>query len=102
MRTPPDAPPPNPRGPHQKPRDLVVLEFAAEEQLAPWSLRSIRMNGDQPTKKIIRIVAALVQDETRRVLLVRKKGTRAFMQPGGKLHDAEPHLAALQRELAEE
>jgi 8-oxo-dGTP diphosphatase len=79
-----------------------VLEFAAEEQLAPWSLRSIRMNGDQPTKKIIRIVAALVQDETRRVLLVRKKGTRAFMQPGGKLHDSESHLAALERELAEE
>jgi len=60
------------------------------------------MNSDQSTKKLIRIVAALVQDEARRVLLVRKKGTRAFMQPGGKLQDSEPHLAALERELVEE
>ncbi len=51
---------------------------------------------------VIRIVAALVQDEACRVLLVRKKGTRAFMQPGGKLRDSESHLAALERELAEE
>jgi 8-oxo-dGTP diphosphatase len=59
-------------------------------------------NSNQPTKRLIRIVAALVQDDARRVLLVRKKGTRAFMQPGGKLQDSEPHLAALERELAEE
>lgn len=59
-------------------------------------------NADTPAKKVIRIVAALVQDEARRVLLVRKKGTRAFMQPGGKLQDSELHLAALERELAEE
>ena len=32
----------------------------------------------------IKIVAALIHDETGRVLLVRKRGTRAFMQPGGK------------------
>jgi len=51
---------------------------------------------------IIRIVAALVQDEERRVLLVRKKGTRAFMQPGGKLKHSETQLAAIERELGEE
>jgi uncharacterized protein (TIGR00730 family) len=51
---------------------------------------------------VIQVVAALVQDEARRVLLVRKKGTRAFMQPGGKLRDAESHLAALEREIGEE
>jgi 8-oxo-dGTP diphosphatase len=51
---------------------------------------------------VIRIVAALVQDEARRVLLVRKRGTRAFMQPGGKLGHSESHLAALERELREE
>jgi 8-oxo-dGTP diphosphatase len=51
---------------------------------------------------VIRIVAALVQDDSRRVLLVRKKGTRAFMQPGGKLEHSESHLAALDRELVEE
>jgi 8-oxo-dGTP pyrophosphatase MutT (NUDIX family) len=53
-------------------------------------------------QRVIRIVAALVQDEARRVLLVRKKGTRAFMQPGGKLRDSESHLTALERELNEE
>jgi uncharacterized protein (TIGR00730 family) len=37
-------------------------------------------NETMPT--VIRIVAALVQDEARRVLLVRKRGTRAFMQRG--------------------
>jgi 8-oxo-dGTP diphosphatase len=51
---------------------------------------------------VIRIVAALVQDEALRVLLVRKKGTRAFMQPGGKLGHSESHLTALERELSEE
>lgn len=51
---------------------------------------------------VIRIVAALVQDESRCVLLVRKKGTRAFMQPGGKLRHSESDLAALERELGEE
>ena len=37
-----------------------------------------------------------------RVLVVRKRGTRAFMQPGGKLNDGECHLTALARELREE
>lgn len=52
--------------------------------------------------KTIRIVAALIQDAAGRVLLVRKKGTKAFMQPGWKLQDSESDLAALERELAEE
>jgi 8-oxo-dGTP diphosphatase len=32
----------------------------------------------------IEIVAALIRDGAGRVLLVRKRGTMAFMQPGGK------------------
>ena len=51
---------------------------------------------------IVRIVAALVLDQTGRVLLVRKRGTKAFMQPGGKLQPAEAPLEALGRELQEE
>nr|WP_230976337.1 NUDIX domain-containing protein [Pseudothauera nasutitermitis] len=35
-------------------------------------------------------------------LLVRKRGTRAFMQPGGKLEAGEQAADALCRELAEE
>jgi len=51
---------------------------------------------------VSRVVAALVQDRESRVLLVRKRGTRAFMQPGGKRNAGESHLAALERELGEE
>ena len=50
----------------------------------------------------IRIVAALICDEAGRVLLVRKRGTAAFMQPGGKPDPGEDDIAALSREIAEE
>ena len=50
----------------------------------------------------INIVAALIRDETGRVLLVRKRGTAAFMQPGGKRDAGEDDVAALARELDEE
>ena len=50
----------------------------------------------------IRIVAALIRDEAGRVLLVRKRGTVAFMQPGGKRDPGEDDIAALAREITEE
>jgi 8-oxo-dGTP diphosphatase len=50
----------------------------------------------------IRIVAALVRDAAGRVLLVRKRGTAAFMQPGGKRDPGEDDVTALARELHEE
>jgi 8-oxo-dGTP diphosphatase len=50
----------------------------------------------------IRIVAALICDDAGRVLLVRKRGTDAFMQPGGKRDPGEDDIAALSREIAEE
>ena len=50
----------------------------------------------------IKVVAALIRDGTGRVLLVRKRGTMAFMQPGGKRDPGEDDIAALARELAEE
>jgi 8-oxo-dGTP diphosphatase len=52
--------------------------------------------------KIISIVAALIRDSAGRVLLVRKRGTSAFMQPGGKLNTGESDVAALSREIIEE
>jgi 8-oxo-dGTP diphosphatase len=50
----------------------------------------------------IEIVAALIRDEAGRVLLVRKRGTAAFMQPGGKRAPGEDDISALAREIAEE
>jgi 8-oxo-dGTP diphosphatase len=51
---------------------------------------------------MIDIVAALIRDERGHVLLVRKRGTQAFMQPGGKREPGEGDLEALDRELREE
>ena len=50
----------------------------------------------------IKIVAALIRDAAGRVLLVRKRGTSAFMQPGGKRDPGEDDMTALAREIAEE
>lgn len=51
---------------------------------------------------IIRIAAALLIDPQGRTLLVRKRGTQAFMQPGGKIDAGESAVQALVRELHEE
>jgi 8-oxo-dGTP diphosphatase len=50
----------------------------------------------------IEIVAALIRDSAGRVLLVRKRGTTAFMQPGGKRDSGEDDITALAREVDEE
>ncbi len=50
----------------------------------------------------LRIAAAVITDAAGRILLVRKRGTTAFMQPGGKLEPGEAPDAALARELHEE
>jgi len=56
----------------------------------------------QEPHKVIRIVAAVIADAEGRTLLVRKRGTQAFMQPGGKLLAGESALSALAREIEEE
>lgn len=50
----------------------------------------------------ILIAAAVIADPDGRMLLVRKRNTRFFMQPGGKLNHGETALGALARELKEE
>ncbi len=50
----------------------------------------------------IRIAAACLLDDTGRLLLVRKRGTQAFMLPGGKHEPGETSVQALLRELGEE
>ncbi|AGL18896.1 NUDIX domain-containing protein [Actinoplanes sp. N902-109] len=50
----------------------------------------------------LRIVAAVIRDPGGRWLLVRKRATSVFMQPGGKLEPGETPAGALVRELKEE
>jgi 8-oxo-dGTP pyrophosphatase MutT (NUDIX family) len=50
----------------------------------------------------IRIAAALLIGNDGQTLLVRKRGTQAFMQPGGKIDAGEQSAQALARELHEE
>jgi 8-oxo-dGTP diphosphatase len=50
----------------------------------------------------ITICAALLLDPDGRMLLVRKQGTTAFMQPGGKPEPGEFPRQTIARELAEE
>lgn len=54
------------------------------------------------TSCVIRIAAAVITDAAGACLLVRKQGTTAFMQPGGKMEPGEMAEQALVRELKEE
>ncbi|MBO1038623.1 NUDIX hydrolase [Brucella pituitosa] len=52
--------------------------------------------------KTILIAAAIVRDEAGRFLLVRKRGSEIFFQPGGKIDVGEQPQIALIREIEEE
>lgn len=57
------------------------------------------MNPDVP---VIRVAAAVILDARGHMLVVRKRSTAAFMQPGGKRDAGESDVAALSREIVEE
>src|SRR5665647_3445816 len=54
------------------------------------------------SEPVVVVAAVVVLDEQRRVLTVRKSGTKRFMLPGGKPEADEELRAAAIRELAEE
>jgi len=56
----------------------------------------------EPGAPSLTVAALIVWDAAGRVLTVRKRGTEAFMLPGGKLEDDEAPDAAAVREFAEE
>jgi len=60
------------------------------------------MTLSSTSPRLIRIAAALLIGPDGRTLLVRKRGTEAFMQPGGKIEAHEQPVQALARELEEE
>lgn len=53
-------------------------------------------------ERVIRVAAAVVLDADGRMLVVRKRRTATFMQPGGKIMPGETAVDALHREVAEE
>jgi 8-oxo-dGTP pyrophosphatase MutT (NUDIX family) len=55
-----------------------------------------------PAPRRIHVAAAIVTDSAGRAIVVRKRGTTGFMQPGGKIERGESALATLIRELREE
>lgn len=55
---------------------------------------------DSPRR--IHVAAALLIRDDGMTLVVRKRGTTAFLQPGGKVEPGETAEAALRRELSEE
>src|SRR6478609_7813601 len=57
---------------------------------------------DETQPRRIHVSAAVILDGDGRLLLVRKAGTTAFMQPGGKPEPGESASETLSRELAEE
>lgn len=50
----------------------------------------------------IHVCAAIILDSEQRLLMVRKRGTEAFLQPGGKPEPGETAVQTIARELAEE
>ncbi|WP_270353163.1 NUDIX hydrolase [Microbacterium testaceum] len=60
------------------------------------------MIPDATPPRRIHVSAAVITDADGRLLVVRKAGTTAFMQPGGKPEPGETPAQTLARELAEE
>ncbi|MGX5680478.1 exonuclease domain-containing protein [Schumannella luteola] len=61
---------------------------------------AIALPARKPT--VLRVAAGIITDPDGRTLVVRKRGTTAFMQAGGKIEAGESALDALTRELLEE
>lgn len=59
-------------------------------------------NPATASPRSIRVSAAVIMNDRDELLLVRKAGTTAFMQPGGKPEPGETPAATLSRELFEE
>lgn len=58
--------------------------------------------NEHSSQRVLRLATALILNEKGQTLLVRKAGTQAFMQAGGKIAHGEKPLDALLRELEEE
>jgi len=81
------------------PRELCARLERYRQTKALVAMRRKEKEMDTPT---IDIVAAALFDAEGRLLVVRKRGSRFFMLPGGKREAGETSLQTLCRELKEE
>jgi 8-oxo-dGTP pyrophosphatase MutT (NUDIX family) len=85
--------------------DVVPVDVVQVDAAEPGDAAADGDESDHPAdgpQAVLRIAAAIVTDPRGRCLLVRKAGSTAFMQAGGKLEPGESALDALARELLEE
>jgi DNA polymerase-3 subunit epsilon len=90
-------------------RAVPLIELDALEQRAPARqlaappASSAYATAPPPRRQsVLRVAAGIITDSAGRTLLVRKRGSTAFMQAGGKIERGESALEALTRELREE
>ncbi|MDO7881935.1 NUDIX domain-containing protein [Protaetiibacter sp. WY-16] len=97
------APPPAPIGSLSQP-SAVPVPSAQESAVAPASIAPAPAAPASAARKptVLRVAAGIITDPEGRTLVVRKRGTTAFMQAGGKIEPGESALEALTRELLEE
>ncbi|HWR86497.1 MAG TPA: NUDIX domain-containing protein [Rhodoglobus sp.] len=100
-------PPPEPRP--GRAAQLVLEAFRAEARAveapaSPGRRRATSLASAPPPRRptVLRVAAGIITDPAGRTLVVRKRGTTAFMQAGGKIEAGESALDALARELREE
>src|SRR5690625_6266458 len=65
-------------------------------------LEPVAMASGLSSSKNIEIVVAVIADANGRILMVRKRDTKALIHPGGKRRPGERALDTLDRELREE
>lgn len=78
--------------------ETLICGLLPRERTVACSLLRSALNEDDD----IRIAAAVIVDAQGRTLLVRKRGTEAFMQVGGKMASDETPIETLAREIREE
>ena len=86
-----------------EPHEFVIPPAPQAEEVYTPPMTGAYASAPPPKRQtVLRVAAAIITDAAGRTLLVRKTGTTAFMQAGGKIEQGESALDALVRELREE
>lgn len=91
---------PHPAPPPRPSETVPMFDFRNLDERRPAAIEAPAV--PRPKSRRIHVAAAIVTDSAGRAVVVRKRGTTGFMQPGGKIERGESAFAALVRELREE